>query len=102
MEIVRSALLQEKVSKRDGVIRTTRSEIAETLTRGYAVHDYNTPIERTGAIAVPVFSGSTAVAAMVLIYPRDALRQSQIDNILLPKLREVSGKISLQYARGQQ
>jgi IclR family mhp operon transcriptional activator len=101
-EIVRSALLQEKISERDGVVTTTRREIAETLARGYAVHDYNTPIEGTRAIAVPVFSGDTAVAAMVLIYLRDALPQNQVDNVLLPRLREVSGKISLQYSGGQQ
>jgi hypothetical protein len=49
-----------------------------------------------------VFSGDTAVAAMVLIYLRDALPQNQVDNVLLPRLREVSGKISLQYSGGQQ
>jgi IclR family transcriptional regulator, mhp operon transcriptional activator len=101
-EIVRSALLQEKVSERDAVVRTARREIAETLARGYAVHDYNTPIEGTRAISVPVYSGDTAVAAMVLIYLRDALPLGQVDNVLVPRLREVSGKISLQYSGSQQ
>jgi IclR family mhp operon transcriptional activator len=100
-EIVRTALLQEKVSERDAVVKTARREIAETLARGYAVHDYNTPIEGTRAISVPVYSGDTAVAAMVLIYLRDALPQAQVDNVLVPRLREVAGKISLHYSGSQ-
>jgi DNA-binding IclR family transcriptional regulator len=51
---------------------------------------------------VPVFSGDVAVAAMALIYLRDALPQSQVDNVLVPRLREVSAKISRQYAGGRQ
>lgn len=100
-EIIRSALLQEKASERGDVARMVRRNISETLARGYSVQDYNTPIEGTRAISVPVYSGDAAVAALVLIFLRDALPQSQVDHALVPKLREVSAKISLQYSSGQ-
>jgi IclR family mhp operon transcriptional activator len=101
-DIIRSTLLQEKTSERAEVEKATRRKISDALSRGYGVQDYNTPIEGTRAISVPVFSGDAAIAAMALIFLRDALPQSQVDNVLVPKLREVSGKISLQYASGQQ
>jgi IclR family mhp operon transcriptional activator len=101
-DIIRSCLLQEKASERADVAKATRAKMAEALARGYGVQDYNTPIEGTRAISVPVFSGDTAVAAMALIFLRDALPQSQVDNVLVPTLREVSGKISLQYEGASQ
>jgi IclR family mhp operon transcriptional activator len=96
-DIIRSALMQEKASERGDVAKATRRHIAEALARGYGVQDYNTPIEGTRAISVPVFSDDTAVAAMALIFLRDALPQSQVDTVLVPKLKEIANSIGLQY-----
>ena len=98
-DIIRSALMQEKPSDRGDVAKATRRHISETLARGYGVQDYNTPIEGTRAIAVPVFSGDTAVAAMALIFLRDALPQSQVDTVLVPKLKEIANNIGFQYSK---
>jgi IclR family mhp operon transcriptional activator len=89
-DIIRSALMQEKSSERSEVAKATRHRISDALTRGYGLQDYNTPIEGTRAISIPVFAGDTVVAAMALIFLRDALPQSQVDNVLLPKLKEVA------------
>jgi IclR family mhp operon transcriptional activator len=72
--------------------------MTEALARGYGMQDYNTPIEGTRAISVPVFSGDTAVAAMALIFLRDALPQSQVDTVLVPKLKEIASNIGRQYS----
>ncbi|MGD9919944.1 MAG: IclR family transcriptional regulator [Pseudorhodoplanes sp.] len=96
-DIIRSALLQEKSSERADVAKTTRRKISEALARGYGMQDYNTPIEGTRAISVPVFAGDMAVAAMALIFLRDALPQSQVDTVLVPKLKEIANSIGLQY-----
>lgn len=96
-DIIRTALMQEKPSERNDVAKLTRRRIADALSRGYGVQDYNTPIEGTRAISVPVFSGDAAVAAVALIFLRDALPQSQVDTVLIPKLKEIAGSIGLQY-----
>lgn len=97
-EVIRSAILQEKSGDRAEVAKVTRRKISEAHARGYGVQDYNTPIEGTRAISVPVFSRDVAVAAMALIFLRDVLPQSQVDNVLLPKLREISARIGKQYS----
>jgi IclR family mhp operon transcriptional activator len=96
-DIIRSALMQEKASERGNVAKATQRRISEALARGYGMQDYNTPIEGTRAISVPVFSDDTAVAAMALIYLRDALPESQVDTVLVPKLKEIAHSIGLQY-----
>lgn len=94
-EIIRAALLQEKASERPTIIKATRRKLVEALERGYGVQDYDTPIQGTRAIAVPVFEDDVPVAGMALIYLRDVLPQNQIDNVLLPQLREMANKVSL-------
>jgi IclR family mhp operon transcriptional activator len=94
---LQTALLQLKPSDRAGVAAAVRGEIAATTKRGYAVRDYDTPIEGTRAIAVPIFSNAGPVAAIALIYLRDAVQQSQVDAFLVPKLRDISARISLHF-----
>ena len=97
-EILRNALAQTKAAERMPIAKVVRQEIAAAVERGFAVRDYDTPIEGTRAIAVPVISGEVAVAALALIYLRDAVPQNQVDNVLVPRLRDLSSEIGNRYA----
>lgn len=96
-DIIRTAVAQLKIGDPAQLVKSAREEIAAALKRGYAVHDYDAPIEGTRAISVPVFSKEEPIAALALIVLRDAVTPEQVDTFLLPRLRDVSHQIGRQY-----
>jgi IclR family mhp operon transcriptional activator len=78
--------------RRDATAIRTHAEkgIAEWRKTGFAQRDYDSPIEGTRIAAVPVMAGKKPVGALVLIYLRDAVWPGQLDDALLPQLREAA------------
>jgi IclR family mhp operon transcriptional activator len=96
-DILRAAMAQTRSGDSSNASKHTREQIASALRRGYAMRDYDTPIEGTRAISVPVFSNSAPVAAVVMIYLRDAVLQSQVDTFFVPRLRALAHEIGRSY-----
>ncbi|MGE4165913.1 MAG: IclR family transcriptional regulator [Xanthobacteraceae bacterium] len=96
-DIIRSVSANVKGDKPANMVRAARIEIAEARKRGYAMHDYEAPIEGTRAISVPVLWRDFAVGAVSLIYLREAVTEKQVETFLAPRLWEVAHEIGRQY-----
>ena len=96
-DLLRSALAQGKAGDSVNTAKAVREQISSALRRGYAMRDYDTPIEGTRAISVPVFSGDKPVAAIAMIFLRDTVLQNQVDSFLVPALRSLAHEIGREY-----
>lgn len=75
--------------------RAVRRLLADTRRRGWAVNDGELPTEAdVTAIAFPVFDGDRAIAAVNLVFVRDAVSPAQIRAKHVPGLRALAGEIS--------
>lgn len=84
--------------------RRIRTLIRQTRKRGYALNEGEWSTEpHFGAIAVPVLSGSRLLAAINMIYPKDAIPPEQLRTrfaVRLRKLAEAIGKNSAVWLEG--
>ncbi len=81
------------------------SQIAEAAHRkieavrecGYAVKDYDAPVEGTRVVSVPVVVKGGPVGALALALIRDVFSDDHFDDVLMPKLRAAADEISELY-----
>ena len=97
-DIIRTAAASLKSGNPALVVQAARNDIEQTRRRGYAMHDYEAPIEGTRALALPVFAHDAPVGAMSLILLRDAVPQAHQEKVLVPRLQEFAAAVSRQYA----
>jgi IclR family mhp operon transcriptional activator len=95
-EIIRSVVTQMKVTNPSHLVKAAHDQIAAALKRGYAVHDYDAPIQGTRAIAVPVFRSDLPIAALALIFLREAVASTQLQASLVPRLWDTAREIGRQ------
>lgn len=95
--VIRATSVHLKSADRGAVERSIRAETRISRKRGYAMHDYQAPIEGTRAVSVPVLWREAPIAAVSLIVLRDAMPPAHFESFLLPRLREVANEIGQHY-----
>lgn len=98
-KLIRTVGTHLKPAARAEALRLVRGKIEETRSRGYAMYDYEAPIEGTRAISVPVLWQEAPIGALSLIFLRDAVPPRQMETTLLPRLCNTANEIGAHYVR---
>ena len=75
----------------------TYTRVQAVRERGYALRDYQAPIDGTRAIAVAITSRGAPVGAIVLIVLRDAITDEQLEGSLVPALSDQAQRLGEQH-----
>lgn len=90
-------LLAERQDETSAIARDTRQiakMVRDTRRRGYATNEGEWTLEsHFGAIAVPVFSGTRLLAAINMIFPRDAVSPSDLKSRYATRLTKLARSI---------
>lgn len=76
---------EDKPSNLDATVAGVRSFVAK---HGYAIRDPHVEPKNSSTIAMPIFHGDRVLATIGLTYFRSAVSASNLDEVLVPSLRE--------------
>lgn len=95
------ASLQKSGTEATAIAAQTYQKIEDAVKRGYAIADYHAPIEGTRAIAIPLTVKDKPFGALAMLFIKDAVTKQQLNDFLLPSLKEAAQDLAKLYAQNQ-
>lgn len=76
-----------------------QQELTQTRERGYALRNYDSPIEGTRVISVPVLHQGSAIAVLTMVCLRDVLSMQDFEQKVLAPMQQTAEQIARDFAR---